>query len=42
MKSDATIKAQEKRLRAIKGIGPVSAHTLIARDYQEFRAWGSM
>jgi transposase len=30
MKSHATIKAQEKRLRAIQGIGPVSAHTLIA------------
>jgi transposase len=30
MKSDAAIKAQEKCLRAIKGIGPVSAHTLIA------------
>jgi transposase len=28
--SDATIKTQERRLRTIKGIGPVSAHTLIA------------
>lgn len=30
IKSEPTIKAQEKSLRAIKGIGPVSAHTLLA------------